>query len=49
MHPLPMVLANASDTVICAGDSVVLSGSGAFTYSWNNGAIDNQLFSPAGS
>ncbi|MBK8328837.1 MAG: T9SS type A sorting domain-containing protein [Bacteroidetes bacterium] len=49
VNPLPAVIANASDTLLCMGDSVVLSGSGAFTYSWNNGAIDNQLFSPAGS
>jgi hypothetical protein len=49
VHPLPMVLAIASDTVICAGDSVVLSGSGALTYNWNNGVVDNQIFSPAGS
>lgn len=49
VHPLPSVLANASDTIICSGDSVVLTGSGALTYNWNNGVVDNQIFSPAGN
>jgi hypothetical protein len=46
VHPLPVVIANASDTLICAGDSVVLSGTGAYSYSWSNGVIDSQFFSP---
>ncbi len=42
----PTVVANASDTSICLGDSVVLTGSGANTYSWNNGVTNGVYFSP---
>jgi hypothetical protein len=33
---LPLVSANATDTVVCYGESVVFYGTGAATYSWNN-------------
>jgi hypothetical protein len=46
---LPAVVANASTQNTCAGDSIVLMGSGADTYTWDNGAIDNQNHVPAGS
>lgn len=46
VNPLPTVVANASVTEICEGDSVQLTGSGAQTYSWDNGAVDGQYFSP---
>jgi hypothetical protein len=39
---LPLVSANATDTVICYGESVVFYGSGAATYSWNN-AVSNGI------
>ena len=42
----PTVSAGADQT-ICAGESVTLSGSGAATYSWDNGIIDNNVFSPS--
>lgn len=45
---LPNVNAGA-DQILCAGDSVVLSGSGAITYTWNNGIVNNTPFTPAGS
>ncbi|MCC7028856.1 MAG: T9SS type A sorting domain-containing protein, partial [Chitinophagaceae bacterium] len=46
VNPLPLVVANASDTSLCIGDSVVLFGSGANTYVWNNAVMDNVIFSP---
>jgi hypothetical protein len=42
----PAVLANASSAMICTGDSVVLSGSGALTYAWDNGVSNNVYFMP---
>lgn len=35
VHPNPTVTATASRTFICKGESVVLSASGALTYTWN--------------
>ncbi len=32
------------DITVCLGDDVTLSGSGANTYTWNNGATDNVAF-----
>lgn len=40
VHTYPVVTANVSDTLICLGDSVVFSGSGALTYTWDNGVTD---------
>lgn len=37
---LPLVTANATDTVLCYGQGVVFYGSGANTYSWNNGVTN---------
>ena len=34
------------DQTVCAGTSVLLSGSGANTYSWNNGVSNAQSFTP---
>jgi len=48
VNPLPDVSAGP-DVTICEGDSVVLSGSGALQYSWNNGAINNTPFIPVNS
>jgi hypothetical protein len=47
VHTLPLVIANASDTSLCSGDSVMLFGTGALTYTWNNLVIDSTIFSPA--
>jgi hypothetical protein len=33
-----------ADQTVCAGSPVVLSGSGALTYTWNNGVVNNQAF-----
>lgn len=41
--PLPAVVAGA-DQVVCDGAFVVLTGSGANSYTWNNGIIDGTPF-----
>lgn len=43
INPLPIVYAGA-DKQVCEGVQVTLSGSGAQTYSWDNGVIDNNAF-----
>jgi gliding motility-associated-like protein len=45
-NTVPVVGATADTTTICNGDSVLLNGTGATTYVWNNGAIDNSYTSP---
>ncbi len=47
VNPLPTVTANASATEICAGEQVTLTGSGASTYTWDNGVSDGVAFTPA--
>ncbi len=44
--PLPIVSAG-TDVTVCAGETVTLSGSGATTYTWNNGITDGVAFTPA--
>jgi gliding motility-associated-like protein len=46
VNPLPTVNAGLDQT-ICAGVSVTLSGSGAATYTWNNGVTNGVAFAPA--
>ncbi|MEO0528187.1 MAG: gliding motility-associated C-terminal domain-containing protein, partial [Bacteroidota bacterium] len=46
VNPLPNVVANATNIAICLGDSVTLSGSGANSYSWDNGVTDGVAFAP---
>lgn len=41
---VPVVTANASDTLVCSNDSIVLFGNGAVTYTWDNGVTDNMAF-----
>jgi len=45
MNLLPTVFAG-NDTILCAGSTLVLSGSGAQNYAWNNGQINNNPFNP---
>ncbi len=45
VNPLPDVSAGLDQTV-CYGLNISLSGMGADTYTWNNGASNNQLFTP---
>jgi hypothetical protein len=48
LNPVPTVDAGA-DQNICSGNSVTLNGSGALTYSWDNGVMDGVSFTPAGT
>jgi len=45
VNALPIVNAGA-DASICIGQSVVLSGTGAINYTWNNGITNNVSFAP---
>jgi hypothetical protein len=46
VNPLPAVSAGANQSV-CAGNQVTLNGSGATSYSWNNGVTNGVAFTPA--
>lgn len=46
INELPVVVANASNQNICDGDLVTLTGSGADSYIWNNGASDGVALTP---
>jgi gliding motility-associated-like protein len=46
VNPLPLVSAGP-DQVICAGNSVTLTGSGAVSYTWNNGVTNGVPFNPS--
>lgn len=48
VNQLPTVDAGPDQT-ICLGMSVTLSGSGAQTYTWNNGVTNNVSFTPSGT
>ena len=45
VNPLPVVNAGADQT-ICIGTSVTLNGSGAVSYTWNNGVTNGVAFNP---
>lgn len=49
INPLPAVFAG-NDIAVCAGEQVVLTGSGAMAggYVWDNGVTDGVAFSPLG-
>ncbi len=44
VNPLPNVLVNATPNVLCEGDSVLLVGSGATSYVWNNSVVNGIPF-----
>lgn len=46
VKPLPTVSAGA-DQIVCTGSSTTLSGSGAVSFTWNNGVTDDVAFTPA--
>jgi gliding motility-associated-like protein len=46
VNPLPVVSAG-NDIVVCNGDQVVLTGSGADSFTWDNGVDDGQQFTPS--
>ena len=45
VYPLPNVNAGA-DQALCEGNTIVLGGSGAISYSWNNGINNLEHFNP---
>jgi gliding motility-associated-like protein len=47
VHALPNVVANASKTSICLGETVVLNGTGALTFAWDNGVTNGIAFAPS--
>ena len=46
VNPLPNIVANASSTVVCEGQSLTLSGSGGLSYIWDNNVADGTPFIP---
>lgn len=49
VNDLPVVTATASETDICEGETIILTGGGATSYSWDlPGATDGVVFAPAG-
>ena len=46
VHNRPQVLANASDSSLCLGESAQLYGSGATNYSWDSGVTDLDSVNP---
>ena len=48
VSPLPVVIAAASEIVICLGEEVTFTGSGSDTYVWDLGVTDGVPYTPAG-
>ncbi len=46
VNPAPIVTASASVPAVCAGQSVILSGGGALSYTWTSGATDGNAYTP---
>jgi hypothetical protein len=46
VNAAPAVVANATATAVCAGSPVVLTGSGAVSYTWTGSVTDNVSFVP---
>jgi hypothetical protein len=49
VNALPAVTASATAPVICVGQSTTLTGGGAVSYVWDNGATDGVAISPSGT
>lgn len=47
VNALPTVTANANPSTACNGTSVTLTGSGAQSYTWDNGVQDGVAFTPS--
>ncbi len=46
-YGLPNVgISNSAGTVVCSGSPVTLNGTGAISYSWNNGVVNNTTIYP---
>ncbi len=46
INALPTVTANVTDATICPGQNVTFTGSGATTYTWNNGVTNGTATAP---
>lgn len=46
VNTLPNVTANATDVSLCAGETTILTGSGAGTYTWTSGITNGMAFMP---
>ena len=46
VNPLPVVTATSSAASVCTGGSVILTGGGASTYTWNNNVMNAFPFIP---
>jgi hypothetical protein len=49
VNTAPSVLINSNNTSVCIGDVVVLNASGANTYTWSGGVVNNTPFFPSTS
>jgi PKD-like domain/GEVED domain/Secretion system C-terminal sorting domain len=49
VNALPIVTASATASAICAGQSTTLTGGGAVSYVWDNGATNGVAISPSGT
>lgn len=47
VNPLPNVTVNASNSMICNGESTTLNGIGASSYAWSNGVVDGVPYTPS--
>jgi choice-of-anchor B domain-containing protein len=47
VNPLPVVNATAGSTLLCTGQSVTLTGSGAVSYTWTPGSITGNPIAPS--
>jgi hypothetical protein len=47
VNALPNVSANATSTSVCQGSQVTLTGSGAASYTWDNGVPNGVAFAPS--
>jgi hypothetical protein len=44
--PSPTVSANSTSTIVCSGNQITLTGSGANTYTWSAGITNGSAFTP---
>ena len=46
LNSASMNISAGADQSICAGDNVILNGTGGSNYQWNNNVVDGQAFAP---
>ncbi len=49
VFPQPNIGIIASDTTVCSGESITLWGTGGLSYTWDNGVINGQSYTPSNS